>query len=122
MACVVNACTQLIRTAWEREFFYGGQQWLARISAIPSRHSTTAAAAKSVRESRPTDGASKSENAKQEQSRRTGVLALKLGMTQIWNNEGNSVAVTLLQVIICVCVWGGHFVLAATCTIPRVVL
>ena len=31
-------------------------------------------------------------------SRRTGVIAVKLGMTQLWNKEGYPVAVTVLQV------------------------
>lgn len=33
-----------------------------------------------------------------ETSRRTGVIAIKLGMTQLWNKEGYPVAVTVLQV------------------------
>ena len=32
------------------------------------------------------------------QSRRTGVIAVKLGMTQLWNKEGFPLAVTVLQV------------------------
>ena len=35
-------------------------------------------------------------------SRRTGLVAVKLGMTQMWNKEGFPVAVTVLQVK---CVW-----------------
>lgn len=31
-------------------------------------------------------------------SRRTGVLAKKLGMTQLWKKDGSPVAVTVLQV------------------------
>ena len=31
-------------------------------------------------------------------SRRTGLVAVKLGMTQLWNKEGFPVAVTVLQV------------------------
>lgn len=95
MACV---CTHSIRTAWRKDFCYG-HQWVARIGAVHSRQSATAAAAKAVRETRSTVSAVKSENPKQDPSRRTGVLALKLGMTQVWNNEGNSIAVTLLQVV-----------------------
>jgi len=36
-------------------------------------------------------------------SRRTGVIAIKLGMTQLWNKEGFPVAVTVLQV--CLITW-----------------
>ena len=32
-------------------------------------------------------------------SRRTGLIAIKLGMTQMWNKEGTSHAVTVLQVL-----------------------
>ena len=32
------------------------------------------------------------------QSRRTGAIAVKLGMTQMWNDEGHPVPVTALQV------------------------
>ena len=31
-------------------------------------------------------------------SRRTGVIAIKLGMTQMWDKEGNPMAATVLQV------------------------
>ena len=32
------------------------------------------------------------------QSRRTGVIAVKLGMTQLWDEQGSPMAVTVLQV------------------------
>lgn len=32
------------------------------------------------------------------ESRRTGVIAVKLGMTQLWNKEGEPMAVTVLRV------------------------
>ena len=35
-------------------------------------------------------------------SRRTGLVGIKLGMTQMWNKEGFPVAVTVLQVCVCV--------------------
>ena len=31
-------------------------------------------------------------------SRRTGLVGIKLGMTQLWNKEGSPIAVTVLQV------------------------
>ena len=36
------------------------------------------------------------------QSRRTGVIAVKLGMTQLWDEQGSPMAVTVLQVKGCV--------------------
>ena len=37
-------------------------------------------------------------------SRRTGLVGIKLGMTQMWSKEGFPIAVTVLQVCVCVCV------------------
>ncbi len=57
-------------------------------------------------------------------SRRCGAVAIKLGMSQVWTKEGTSVAVTLLQVRVCVwgvlhyplcCVWGSLITPCAVC-------